>query len=129
MATATMSGIDQIGETAGIVWHMLDENGPMSFNKLVKSMDVPRDVVMQAIGWHEPGVREEAVVSQHLEVPPALAGACLGIQEAGDAAARTGARFGHDPRVAAAAQNHDRVPRRHAFIARLLRDSRRLASG
>ncbi len=58
MATATMSGIDQIGETAGIVWHMLDENGPMSFTKLVKSMDVPRDVVMQAIGWL---AREEKV--------------------------------------------------------------------
>ncbi len=58
MATATMSGVDQIGETAGIVWHMLDENGPMSFNKLAKSMDVPRDVVMQAIGWL---AREEKV--------------------------------------------------------------------
>ena len=58
MATATMSGIDQIGETAGVVWHILDENGPMSLAKLAKSMDVPRDVVMQAIGWL---AREEKV--------------------------------------------------------------------
>ncbi len=58
MATATISGIDQIGETAGVVWHMLNENGSMSLAKLAKSMDVPRDVVMQAIGWL---AREEKV--------------------------------------------------------------------
>jgi hypothetical protein len=43
--------IDQIGETAGIVWQTLNENGPMSITKLVKAVDLPRDSVMQAIGW------------------------------------------------------------------------------
>jgi hypothetical protein len=49
MSTATI--IDQIGETAGVVWQTLNENGPMSVTKLVKAMSLPRDTVMQAIGW------------------------------------------------------------------------------
>ena len=43
--------VDQIGETAGIVWQTLNDNGPMSITKLVKAADMPRDTVMQAIGW------------------------------------------------------------------------------
>jgi len=43
--------VDQIGETAGAVWHCLSENGAMSMTKLVKSIDAPRDTVMQAVGW------------------------------------------------------------------------------
>lgn len=52
MATVTeVCLIDQIGETAGAVWHCLSDNGQMSMAKLVKSIDAPRDVTMQAVGW------------------------------------------------------------------------------
>jgi hypothetical protein len=52
MATAvSASGVDQIGETAGIVWQKLVEDGPVSTAKLAGSIDAPRDTVMQAIGW------------------------------------------------------------------------------
>ena len=43
--------IDLIGETAGVVWHLLEENGPMPLTRLGKEIDAPRDLVMQAIGW------------------------------------------------------------------------------
>ena len=51
MATASSICTAQIGETAGLVWHALDEGGPMSLAKLTKQLDVPRDSVMQSIGW------------------------------------------------------------------------------
>lgn len=52
MAVATpISIIAQIGQTAGIVWRTLDEQGPMSLSKLVRVIGEPRDAVMQAIGW------------------------------------------------------------------------------
>jgi DNA-binding GntR family transcriptional regulator len=51
MATVDSCCTAQIGETAGVVWHTLDENGPLSLAKLAKQVDAPRDVVMQAIGW------------------------------------------------------------------------------
>lgn len=52
MATATMNERTlSIGETAGLVWHALNDNGPLSLTKLVKMIDAPRDAVMQAIGW------------------------------------------------------------------------------
>lgn len=40
-----------IGETAGEVWRILTEKGPLSMAKLVKAVGEPRDTVMQAIGW------------------------------------------------------------------------------
>ncbi|MGW8256444.1 MAG: winged helix-turn-helix domain-containing protein [Thermoguttaceae bacterium] len=43
--------IGQIGETAGIVWKVLSDKGPMTLTKLVKAVGEPRDNVMQAIGW------------------------------------------------------------------------------
>lgn len=43
--------VDQIGAVAGLVWHALAENQPMSVSKLTKTVDAPRDVVLQAIGW------------------------------------------------------------------------------
>jgi hypothetical protein len=46
-----MCGIAQIGETAGEVWRALSEKGPLTTSRLVKEIDAPRDVVMQAIGW------------------------------------------------------------------------------
>jgi hypothetical protein len=42
---------DQIGLTAGEVWHALSENGGMSLARLAKQIDAPRDLVMQAVGW------------------------------------------------------------------------------
>lgn len=51
-ATVTESTIvEQIGQTAGDVWHLLEREGPMSLTKLAKSIKAPRDLVMQAIGW------------------------------------------------------------------------------
>jgi hypothetical protein len=46
-----VSGIPQIGETAGMVWQALSDNGPLSMAKLVKAVGAPRDTVMQALGW------------------------------------------------------------------------------
>ena len=53
MATATFEteAVLQIGQTAGDVWRLLDGEGPTSITKIVKQIDAPRDVVMQAIGW------------------------------------------------------------------------------
>jgi len=52
MATAPpISQVAHIGETAGVVWKILKENGPLSMAKLVKAVGGPRDVVMQALGW------------------------------------------------------------------------------
>lgn len=55
MATATDSisgtAIDQIGETAGLVWQALHQGGRMSFTKLFKEVEAPRDLVLQAVGW------------------------------------------------------------------------------
>jgi Winged helix-turn-helix domain (DUF2582) len=59
MATATKeSCVSQIGETAGQVWHLLSEKGSLTIAKLVKEIDAPRDIVMQALGWL---AREEKV--------------------------------------------------------------------
>jgi len=49
--TEISSFVGQIGETAGAVWRLLDANGPMTVSKLVKELDAPRDLTMQAIGW------------------------------------------------------------------------------
>ena len=43
--------VAQIGETAGAVWRALDAHGPLSCAKLVKEVALPRDLVMQAMGW------------------------------------------------------------------------------
>jgi hypothetical protein len=43
--------IAQIGETAGTIWRALADKGPMTTARLVKEIDAPRDVVMQALGW------------------------------------------------------------------------------
>ena len=52
MATAiSSSGVEQIGETAGVIWRLLDSSGPQKMTTLVKEVDAPRDIVMQALGW------------------------------------------------------------------------------
>ena len=53
MATGSCeaTGQAQIGETAGLVWQALSENGPLTAAKLVKELGLPRDIVMQGVGW------------------------------------------------------------------------------
>ena len=52
MAMATLSEcVEQIGKTAGDLWHLLDEHGPIPLTRLIKQCDAPRDVTLQAIGW------------------------------------------------------------------------------
>jgi len=48
---APISHVALIGDTAGVVWNVLHEDGPMSLAKLVKAVGEPRDTVMQALGW------------------------------------------------------------------------------
>jgi hypothetical protein len=49
--TTSVSCAASIGETAGVVWCALSENGAMTMAKLIKAVGQPRDNVMQAIGW------------------------------------------------------------------------------
>ena len=49
--TEQAGGVKQIGETAGLVWGALAQQGPLSMAKLVKLVGKPRDMVMQALGW------------------------------------------------------------------------------
>ncbi len=49
--TTEVCGVDQIGETAGAVWGALAEHGPLTVARLVKEINAPRDVVLQAVGW------------------------------------------------------------------------------
>ena len=51
MATAQHSCLEQIGDTAGLVWHQIHENGPQTLTQLSKDIDAPRDVILQAVGW------------------------------------------------------------------------------
>jgi hypothetical protein len=51
MATAHHSSVDQIGDTAGLIWHNLNEQGPRTLSQLAKDLDAPRDVVLQGVGW------------------------------------------------------------------------------
>ena len=48
---APTSCVPRIGETAGVIWELLRNNGPSTVAKLVKQVDQPRDTVMQALGW------------------------------------------------------------------------------
>ncbi|MFN0017807.1 MAG: winged helix-turn-helix domain-containing protein [Pirellulaceae bacterium] len=48
---APLSLVDQIGNAAGKVWHALHKDGSLSVAKLVETVELNRDVVMQAIGW------------------------------------------------------------------------------
>lgn len=52
MATASVGcDLDQIGETAGVIWRLLEEKGPLSMAQVVKQTGAPRDLVMLALGW------------------------------------------------------------------------------
>ena len=43
--------VESIGQMAGNVWSYLDQHGPVTLSKLARELDVPRDLVMQAVGW------------------------------------------------------------------------------
>jgi predicted transcriptional regulator len=45
------SGVQQVGEAAGAVWHALADHGPLSLAKLVERVGGNRDLVMQGLGW------------------------------------------------------------------------------
>ena len=52
MATAEYQDcVQQIGTVAGLVWKTLYEEQPMSIAKLARTVEAPRDIVMQAVGW------------------------------------------------------------------------------
>jgi hypothetical protein len=52
MISQPITCVQQIGEAAGQVWHVLaEEAAPLSLAQLAKRVDQPRDVIMQAIGW------------------------------------------------------------------------------
>jgi hypothetical protein len=40
-----------IGSVAGLIWNYLDANGAVTLSKLVKEIELPRDAVMQGVGW------------------------------------------------------------------------------
>lgn len=50
-AATTTDVTTQIGETAGLVWHVLAQDGPLSAAKLARRVPAPRDLLMQAVGW------------------------------------------------------------------------------
>jgi hypothetical protein len=43
--------VEQIGESAGIVWRVLDTKGPLGMTKLVKESGLHKDLVTYALGW------------------------------------------------------------------------------
>ena len=50
-SAAPIDCMEQIGETAGLVWHILQVEGSLPMTKLVKQVDAPKDLTMQAVGW------------------------------------------------------------------------------
>jgi hypothetical protein len=42
---------ETIGEAAGAIWSCLDSNGPQTLAKLKKSVDLPAEVTLAAVGW------------------------------------------------------------------------------
>lgn len=52
MATVSVvCDLARIGETAGVIWRLLEERGPMSMAQVVKQSGESRDLVMLALGW------------------------------------------------------------------------------
>lgn len=52
MATVSVvCDLERIGATAGIIWRLLDERGPLSTAQVVKQSGESRDLVMMALGW------------------------------------------------------------------------------
>ncbi len=43
--------INAIGETAGKVWHFLEEAGEANLNQIKKGVEADPNLILQAIGW------------------------------------------------------------------------------
>lgn len=43
--------INVIGETAGKIWHFLDEAGEANLNQIKKGVQADPNLILQAIGW------------------------------------------------------------------------------
>ena len=41
----------QVGETAGKIWHLLEESGPLTMDQLKRKLGVASDVMNFAVGW------------------------------------------------------------------------------
>ena len=46
-----MEGVQDIGETAGKVWNLLQRNGKASLPTVERGVQSPKSVVLMAIGW------------------------------------------------------------------------------
>ncbi|TMA10809.1 MAG: hypothetical protein E6J89_09510 [Deltaproteobacteria bacterium] len=46
-----MEGVQDIGETAGKVWNLLQRNGKASLPTVERGVQSPKSVVHMAIGW------------------------------------------------------------------------------
>lgn len=42
---------EQVGETAGIIWHVLNDDGPQTLTQLKKRLNGSGDMVGLALGW------------------------------------------------------------------------------
>jgi predicted ArsR family transcriptional regulator len=42
---------EQVGDTAGKIWHALNEHGPQTLAQLKKRVNDPGEVVSFALGW------------------------------------------------------------------------------
>ena len=41
----------QVGETAGRIWHLLNDEGPQTFPQLKKKLDSSGELLSFALGW------------------------------------------------------------------------------
>ncbi len=51
MSEELSPALTRIGETAGLIWRHLSSKGPTTLTVLAKQVAVPRDLLLQAIGW------------------------------------------------------------------------------
>lgn len=51
MSGAIFVDAAQIGLAAGQVWNFLNQHGPSSLNRMVGSLGLSKDVLLQALGW------------------------------------------------------------------------------
>lgn len=43
--------ITRIGIVAGEIWHILERDGKVHLEDIVKKIDSPRDMVLMSVGW------------------------------------------------------------------------------
>jgi hypothetical protein len=43
--------ITRIGITAGDIWHLLERQGKVSLNDIVKQIEAPKEITLMSIGW------------------------------------------------------------------------------